>query len=61
MDILNHLDSESSIDSDGNEIEDHVLVEDGDCSGNESEQVATSSIQTIHLESDSLTHSGNSS
>ena len=29
IDILNHLDSESSGDSDGNAMEDHVIVEDG--------------------------------
>jgi len=61
MDILNHLDSESSGDSDGNKMEDHVLVEDGSHSGNESEQVTTSFSKTTHLESDSSTCSGNSS
>jgi len=60
-DILNRLDSESSGDSDGNEMEDHVLVEDGNHSRNESEQVTMSSSKTIHLESDSSTCSGNSS
>jgi len=61
MDILNHLDSESSSDSDGNEMEDHVLVENGDHSRNESEQVTMSSTQTIYIESNSSTCSGNSS
>jgi len=58
MDILNHFDSESSGDSDGNDMEDHILVEDGD-HGNESKQVTTSSTQTIYVESDSSTRSGN--
>ena len=61
MDILNHLESEFSGDSDGNEMEDHVLVEDGDHSRNESEQVTMSSTQTIYVESDSSTSSGSSS
>ena len=40
MDILNHLDSESSSDSDGSAMKDHALVEDG---RNESDQVTTTS------------------
>jgi len=60
MDILNHFGSESSVDSDDNGMEDHVLVEYGDYSRNESDQVTTSSTQTIYIKSDSSTHSGNS-
>jgi len=59
-----HLDSrsESSGDSDGKEMQDCVaIVEDGDRSRNESEQVTMSSTQIIQLESDSSTRSENSS
>jgi len=60
MDILNHLDYESSSDSNGNAMEYHVLVADGSArSRNESDQVTASSTQT--LEYDSSTCSGNSS
>jgi len=61
MEILNHFNSESSADSDSNEMEDHILVEYGDHSRNESDQVTTRSTQTIYIESDSSTHCGNSS
>jgi len=58
MDILNHLDSESSGDSDGNAMEDHVIVEDGD---HNRDQVTRNSTKTVCIESDSSTRSGNSS
>jgi len=61
MDILNHLDSESSGDSDGNVMEDHVIVEDGNYSGSQTDLVTKNSTLTICIESDSSRRSGNSS
>ena len=57
MNILNQLDPESSIDSDGNPMEDIVATEDGDHSEHESDGVTD---QGISNESDSI-RSGNSS
>jgi len=44
MDMLNHLDTESSGDTNDNAMEDHV-IEDGNHSENESDQVTRNSTQ----------------
>lgn len=58
MNILNLLDSESSSDNDGNAMEDRVAVEAGDHGEHVSDEVTD---QSISIESDSSTRSGNSS
>ena len=64
MNIINQLECDSSSDSDGIVMEDRVAEEDSEEDGDrreiESNLAVSSFSQTISIESDSSTHSGNS-
>ena len=60
MNIINQLECDSSSDSDGIVMEDQAAEEDSDHREIESDLAETSTSQTISIESDSSTRSGNS-
>ena len=60
MNIINQLECDSSSNSDGIVMEDRVAEEDSDRREIKSDLVETSTSQTISIESDSSTRSGNS-
>ena len=60
MNIINQLGCDSSSHSNGIVMEDQVAKEDSNCREITFDQVETSTSQTISIESDSSSHSGNS-